>query len=128
MMSFFEGVKSVEEAKSLYRKLSKELHPDLGGDEEEFKKLSNDFEKFIKCFMADAFASWENESGREAKGSPVIFSEVLKSIIDLNIRIEIIGYWIYAFDSFAVKDILNEKGFWFSGKHKAWVYNGSEKE
>jgi hypothetical protein len=57
--------------------------------------------------------------------SPV--QEILRNIINLDCEIEIIGYWIYCFNSKEVKEQLKELGFWFSGKHKAWVYSGKPK-
>lgn len=125
--NYFNGIKSIEEAKKLYRRLAQELHPDHGGSEEDFKNLRSDFESFLKSFMASAFSSWEEENGKEASGNSYVFASILKDIMDMNIRIEVIGYWIYAFESYGFKDALKEKGFWFSKKHKAWVYSGSKK-
>lgn len=53
--------------------------------------------------------------------------DILKKIIDFDCEIEIIGYWIYCFKSFAVKDALKDLGFWFSSKHRAWVFSGGKK-
>jgi hypothetical protein len=50
------------------------------------------------------------------------FQEILRKIINLDCQIEIIGYWIYYFNSKEVREQLKEFGFWFSGKHKAWQY------
>jgi hypothetical protein len=55
------------------------------------------------------------------------FQEVLQKIIHLHCSIEIIGYWIYCFNSKEARKQLKELGFWFSGKHKAWVYSGKPK-
>jgi hypothetical protein len=51
----------------------------------------------------------------------------LINAIHLDCDIEIIGYWIYCFNSFLVKDRLKELDFWFSSKHKAWVFSGHQK-
>lgn len=112
----FRACKTVEEAKSLYRKLSKQYHPDLGGDIETFKVLGNVFEDVIKNFVFTAFS----ESGDRAKRhSANIFADILAKIIKFNITIEIIGFWIYAFNSYEYWEQLKDLGFWFSRKHKA---------
>ncbi len=36
----FKGVEGINEAKKIYKKLAKKLHPDVGGSEEEFKALN----------------------------------------------------------------------------------------
>lgn len=122
-MKYFNKKMSIEDAKKTYRKLSKEFHPDLGGDAEMFKELNNEYEMFLNNYIADVFDSCENTHGNDVH----VFQDILNKIIHFNIEIEIVGYWIYARESFAYKDQLKELGFWFSGKHKAWVYNGSEK-
>jgi hypothetical protein len=65
---------------------------------------------------------------------------VLQKIINFDCEIEIIkrgtfglrprlrlGCWIYCFNSKEVREQLKELGFWFSGKHKAWIYSGRPK-
>ena len=56
------------------------------------------------------------------------YAETLEKIIDFNMTIEIIGQWIWCFDSKEYKDQLKEYGFWFSASKKAWVYSGSPKK
>ncbi len=114
----FKNCKTIEEIKKLYKKLSKEYHPDLGGDTEIFKELLSAYETAIKMF------SYENFKAEFVSDYMI----VLQRIVDLDIEIEIIGNWIYCFKAFSVKDFLKGLGFWFSSKHKAWIYNGGMKQ
>lgn len=43
-------------------------------------------------------------------------------------RIEIIGQWIWCFESYEYKEQLKALDFWFSKSKKAWVYSGSKKK
>lgn len=54
--------------------------------------------------------------------------EILEKIKDYNMKIEVIGSWIWCFNSYEYKDQLKELGFWYSGSKKAWVYNGQQKK
>jgi len=121
--NYFYGIASIEEGKKVYRDLLKEHHPDKGGDLEITKKINIDFEEFCEWMMQNAF---ENDERAEGK-NPGPFADILKNVIRLNMRIEIIGHWIYAFDSYGVKEELKALGFWFSRTHKAWVYSGGKK-
>lgn len=42
-MKYLSETMSLEEAKKVYRRLAKTLHPDVGGDEDEFKILSAEY-------------------------------------------------------------------------------------
>ena len=54
-------------------------------------------------------------------------ADILRQVIDLDCRLEIIGVWLYAFGAYSVKAKLKELGFWFSSKHKAWIFNRGTK-
>lgn len=56
------------------------------------------------------------------------FADILKGIIDFNCSIEVIGQWIWCFDSYEYREELKDKGFWYSSSKKAWVYSGSRKK
>jgi DnaJ-class molecular chaperone len=46
--NYFDGISDKEEIKKRYRKLANKLHPDKGGDTEEFKKMQSDYESTLK--------------------------------------------------------------------------------
>jgi len=124
-MKIFKECQSIEDAKILFRSLAFKNHPDQGGTEEGFKLLMSEYESFLNGFIFNRF---ESAGEKRTKGASVIhFQEILNKIIQFNMDIEIIGFWIYAKSSFEYKDQLKELGFWFSGKHKAWVYSGGAK-
>lgn len=120
---FFVDVTSIEELKATYKKLAMKYHPDLGGSTEDMQALNAEYEKMLRKF---AFCHNATES-TEYDYSKDKFAEVLQKIITFDIQIEIIGSWIWCFNSYAYKDQLKELGFWFSKSKKAWVYSGSAK-
>jgi hypothetical protein len=85
----------------------------------------NEYEFFLNCFVADRFAEAGERTGNTDHH---VFQDILNEIIHFNMNIEIIGFWIYATSSYDYKDQLKELGFWFSSKHKAWVFNGGSKK
>ena len=130
-MKHFEHCQSVEEAKKLFRKLLMQYHPDHAGEEGEAitKEIISQFKAFLNSFMSHSFNSYYEDKEWKPKPETVTpFMEILQKIINLDCEIEIIGYWIYCFNSKEVKDYLKELGFWFSGKHKAWIYSGKAKK
>jgi len=129
-MKYFNHCQSIEEAKKHFRSLMKQYHPDLAGIEGETitKEIINQFNAFLKSFMSSSFNSYYEDKDWKPNAEAVTpFQEILEKIINLECEIEIIGYWIYCFNSKEIKEQLKELGFWFSGKHKAWVFSGSAK-
>ena len=129
-MKHFENCKSIEEAKKHYRELLMQYHPDHAGQEGEAitKEIITQFNAFLNGFMYNSFNSYyEDKQWKPEDGAETSFQEILQKIITLDCEIEIIGYWIYCFKSKEVREQLKELGFWFSGKHKAWIYSGRAK-
>lgn len=128
-MNYFQNCNSAEEIKKTYRTLSMKFHPDQGGDEQTMKEINRQLDEALRSVLDSAFDTWKErtQSTGHYQYSEDKFSEILRNIVDFNIRIEIIGFWIYAFESYQYKNALKELGFWFSKKHKAWVYSGDKK-
>jgi hypothetical protein len=104
--------------------------PDHAGEEGEniTKEIIGQFNGFLNGFMSQSFNSYYEDKEWKPNAEAVTpFQEVLQKIINLDCEIEIIGYWIYCFNSKEVREQLKELGFWFSGKHKAWIYSGRPK-
>jgi curved DNA-binding protein CbpA len=130
-MNYFEQCQSVEEAKKHYRKLIMQYHPDHAGEEGEAvtKEIINQFNNFLNGFMSNSFNTYYSDKDwKPAPGAETPFQEILKKIINFDCEIEIIGYWLYCFKSYEVREQLRELGFWFSSKHKAWVFSGRAKK
>ena len=123
---YFKDCKKIDEAKKLYHTLLKENHPDHGGDTSICQQIIEQFENYIILFTADIFSTEENKKYQHFSDD---FQAILNKVIHFeNMEIEIIGYWIYCFKSFEYKEELKSFGFWFSKKHKAWVFTGTEKK
>jgi hypothetical protein len=76
----------------------------------------------------DYFSTCQSVEDAKKLYKKLLMQYHLWKIINLDCQIEIIGYWIYCFNSKKVKEELKELGFWFSSKHEAWVYSGNPKK
>ena len=120
-MNYFINCQTIDEAKKLYKKLAKEHHPDLGGETIVMQKINLEFEKISKDFF-------KNNVKNETDFDFTEFNQIIEKIIYMeNVKIEIIGRWIYVFNCYQQKEELKNLGFWFSVKHKAWIYNKESK-
>lgn len=123
-MNYFKNCRKIEEAKKEYRKLLKIHHPDVGGNEETCKEIIKQFNRFSEKTIETAFEELKYSSSYDIND----FKDILNQIISYNCEIEIIGFWIYCRKSFHIRKKLADLGFWFSSKHKAWIYNGEGKK
>ena len=130
MKNYFNSCKTVDDARALYRDLMQQHHPDHGGDTETAKDINESLHLWLSAGMRDAFHARHEATGfTYAEADPSYFAEILARIIRLHDIgcVEVIGTWIYCFNSYAARTDLAGLGLWFSSKHKSWVYSGTTK-
>jgi hypothetical protein len=107
-----------------------QYHRDHAGQDGEAvtKEIITQFNDFLNSFMSNSFNSYyEDKEWKPDPEAVTPFQDILQKIINFECEIEIIGFWIYCFNSYEVREQLRELGFWFTNKHKAWVYSGKSK-
>lgn len=113
---------TVSELRKRYRELLKVHHPDNGGNAESMKEINMEYDTVFNDLRhtADAeghvYTSVENEH----------FKAVLNKIAGFNMTVEIIGSWIWCFDSYLYRKRLKEIGFHYASRKKAWVWHDEE--
>lgn len=127
-MKYFNEIKTLEELKKAYKKLVKQYHPDLNGG------TTNDIMKEINKEYDDLFERVKNihstadgKTYEKATGETnEQFKSVINAIINFNIDIEIIGAWVWCFNSYEYKDQLKALGFKYAAGKKAWCWHSDE--
>lgn len=125
-MKYFGNCKTAEDVKQTFKDLAKKLHPDCGGDAEEFKVMMNEYSKVFNLLKNIHMSAKGERYEKESHETPEKFADIISKIIFFeDVKIEIIGSWIWVSgNTMAYKDQLKEAGFWWSNKKKAWYYNG----
>jgi len=104
----------LNEAKKVYKRLAKLLHPDVGGSNEEFKILNQVYNDIIehKIYFSDNFKF------------DIELEKIISQILHYeNIIIEVIGSWIWiSGDTRTIKTKLKELGFRWARKKLMWYY------
>lgn len=133
MNKYFKNVNTLEELRKQYKNLLKKYHPDNGGSEEATKEINTEYERLFKI-LKDKHDSrqQDNASGKESEYSKNMYDwendkairEMLEKIINFDgIEIEIIGAWIWCFNSYNFRKQLKELGFKYAGQKKAWYFH-----
>ena len=131
MTRYFANCKNIEDVKETYRKLAKKLHPDCGGDAEEFKKMMQEYTTVFKRLKnvhrnENRTEQAEQESHTEYQETPEMFADIINKVIFMDgVEIEIVGSWVWlSGNTYAYKDEIKAAGFFWSSKHKKWYWNG----
>jgi hypothetical protein len=117
MKNYFKNIKTIQELKEQYRKLALKYHPDMGGTNEEMAEINNQYDVLFKKLKE------ENQESTFDDG----FREVINKIINLNVRIEICGSWIWVSgNTKQYKEELKKAGFWWARKKEMWYWHTKE--
>lgn len=135
MSKYFNDVNTLEELRKQYKELLKRYHPDnANGSTEATQEINAEYDRLFKVLKdrheSKSADSKENNTKTDFNNMKYDFSEdqrlreMLNKIIGFHgITIEIIGNWIWAFDSYGYRKELKELGFKYAGNKKAWYYH-----
>lgn len=126
-MKWFKEVNSLDELRKLYRKLVVKHHPDNGGSEELIKEINNEYELVFKRLKND-FEHKDTYSHATDKQKQTYDWQKDKQIRDMvmqlskfkDIKVEIIGTWIWLSNCYAYRKELKELGFHWASKKQMW--------
>ena len=119
-MKYFNNVKNLQELKKQYRALAMKLHPDKGGDEEQFKALVNEYEQLLRILAK------ENNKDEEKFDQEVELEEEYLKVVNQLISfdgliIEILGSWIWiSGKTYPARAKIKELGFKWSKEKTMW--------
>lgn len=128
MARYFTNCTTLEEVKATFHKLAKELHPDNGGNAEEFKKMMAEYtEAFNRCKNTH-----KNHEGKtytkETNETPEQFADLIRTLTHFNgCIVELIGSWIWVSgNTKEYKEQLKEMHFRWSKNKAAWFFHEGE--
>lgn len=125
MSKYFRSCTTLEEVKATFHKLAKELHPDNGGNAEEFKAMMAEYkEAFNRCKDTHKDHTGKTYT-KETDETPEEFAELIRTLTRFNgCLVELIGSWIWVSgNTKEYKEQLKELNFKWSKNKAAWYYH-----
>lgn len=125
-MKWFNECKTLDEVKATYKKLAKQHHPDLGGDTVTMQELNKEYA--FACAKVIKGANFSDEKTEQEIKFSEEYRVALEKIIHLeDVNIELVGFWIWVTgNTYPVKAILKDAGFFFASKKLAWYFRTGE--
>lgn len=119
MGKFFNGCKSLNELKKLYKELARKNHPDFGGNVEVMQKINAEYDEMIKYFAKFGSKTEKEKAQREV---PEKFRKIIESLLKMPyIQVEIVGGWIWLSGNVALYlRKIQAMGFKYSTKQKRY--------
>ncbi len=121
-MKYFNECNTIDEVKSLYKKLAMDNHPDRGGDTATMQAINTEY-AFACARIAKGAGLSDEEADTEIKLSEE-YRQVIEQLANLpGIVIEIVGNWIWVTgNTRPVKEELKATGLFYAHKKVAWYY------
>lgn len=125
-MRYFDNIHTLEDLKKAYRNYAKMYHPDLGGSEEVMAAINAEYDVVFEKVKNNHKTAEGKTYTKETTETPEMFRDIINAIINFNCDIEIIGTWVWCFNSYEYKDQLKALGFKYAPKRKAWCWHSDE--
>lgn len=124
MKRYFDHIGTMAELKKEYRRLAMILHPDHGGNHEEFVQMGNQYDEAVK--RIERFGETKQDREQAAQEVPEDFRRVVDIALSCDgVIVDLVGSWIWVSgNTFTHKDKLRSAGYQWSSKHKKWYYSG----
>ena len=116
---------TVAELRAEYKRLLVKHHPDNGGTVSDMQEVNGEYDT-LYSILSQKNNTDDTYTAHNEKAMDEVFKAILNEIAGFNMTIQIIGEWIWAFDSFAYKDRLKELGFKYAPRKKAWTWHSGE--
>lgn len=117
-MTYFKNCRTIEDVKETFRDLAKKLHPDCGGDAEEFKKMMAEYTVIFKRLKnvhrtAEKKAEQAEQDHTEYTERPEDFAGIINKVIFMDgVEIEIVGSWVWlSGNTYQFKEDIKERAF-----------------
>jgi hypothetical protein len=131
-MTFFDGFKTVEAIKLQYRKLAREHHPDLGGDEEVMKAVNAAYHQVLEKANGQEMIGADGKTHRynyNPESEQAIMDKIreLLGLGMVEVEVLLIGLWVWIKgDTKPYKTELKGIGCRWHSKRGCWYWKPYE--
>ena len=136
MNKYFDTCNTLEEAKTLYKSLARQNHPDVGGDLRTMQEINAQYAEFCASFARNEGFARQRAAHAENRKSAADFhnldevAEMLRAKIEFalnldGIEVELMGFWVWLTGSTKEhREAIKAQGFKWAHNKQAWYFAG----
>lgn len=126
-MKWFKEIDTLNELRKLYRKLAVKYHPDNGGSEETIKEINAEYDILFKMLKnnfehRDTYKDASDKQKQQYDWQKDI--QIRNMILQLSrfkdIKVEVIGVWIWISNCYEYRKELKALGFHWASQKQMW--------
>ena len=121
MKRYFDSLNRLQDIKREYYRLTKENHPDVGGDTATMQEINRQYKEAIDWIKKNGEGKDRQDAAQEV---PEEFAAAVVAVVGLKgIVLDLVGAWIWATgNTWTHKDALKKAGFKWASKKRAWYW------
>lgn len=121
-MAYFANIDDMKDLKKAYKQWAMKLHPDLGGSEEEFKAMADEYEQVFKAIKA-GIKQRTNSKSINLDDVDDGYRDVINALLNIDVTVELCGEWLWiSGNTRENKDTLKNIGCKFAAKKQMWYW------
>lgn len=126
-MKWFQNIETLNELRKQYKKLVIKHHPDNNGSEEIIKEINAEYDMLFKRLKSDfehkdtyKSATDKQKQSYDWQKDKQIREKVMQLSRFKDIKVEIIGVWIWVSNCYEYRKELKELGFHWASQKQMW--------
>ena len=134
-MNYFRNCQTLDEAKSLYKTLARQHHPDLGGDTRTMQDINAQYARLLATHAHTSERARQQQAHTEGRKTAADYHNLddviealrikIEAALNLGLEAELCGLWIWlSGDTRPVKEELKSLGFRWAPDKQLWYYPG----
>ena len=125
--NYFNGVSTMQELKTTYKKLASVFHPDNGGELEQMQLLNAEYDEVFSILKKKHNDDPVNKD-RQMNEMAEQYRDIIIQVMNLKgIEIELCGSWLWISGATKeYKDIFKAAGFFWASKKTMWYWRPEE--